>query len=82
MKIDVQGYELNVLIGARQTIEKYIKYIYVELSFVHFYQGQPLVDDVVSLLKEYGFGLVGIFNPQIGDANELQQADFLFCRDA
>jgi FkbM family methyltransferase len=81
MKIDVQGYEFKVLLGASQTIKSFIKYIYVELSFVEFYQDQALAGSVVSLLNDLGFCLIGVYNIQDNTNDELLQADFLFRRN-
>ena len=39
LKIDTQGYELEVLKGAARTLDR-IDYILVETSFVPLYEGQ------------------------------------------
>ena len=41
LKIDVQGFEIEVLKGCNALINK-ISYIYVECSFLELYQGQAL----------------------------------------
>jgi FkbM family methyltransferase len=56
VKVDVQGYELEVLGGAERTLTDALA-IESELSFVELYEGQPLFDDVVAWLREAGFVL-------------------------
>ena len=54
MKLDVQGYELHVLRGGTQFLDRVVG-LDCEVSLVPLYDGQPLVDDVVSWLRERGF---------------------------
>jgi len=58
--IDVQGYEIEVLKGAEKCL-KNIKYIYVECSNDGFemYENCSKASNVVELLKEHGFTLIG-----------------------
>jgi FkbM family methyltransferase len=78
LKIDVQGYELEVLKSAEDFLP-YFDCVYVETSFVVFYEGQPLTDEVIDFLHARGFRLCGVHNlahhPRTGTA---LQADFLF----
>ncbi len=74
MKIDVQGFEENVIRGAVETLKK-VKVIIVELSFVELYSGQPMFEKIYGLLKESGFVYCGswhqLLNPK--DGRILQQ---------
>jgi len=54
LKIDVQGFELNVLKGAINTFSK-IDFIYLEYSNNKQYQGQPTFHDLYSFLYENGY---------------------------
>lgn len=47
LKIDVQGFELEVLKGANNVL-KHINYIYCECSYIEFYSGQPLVNEIIN----------------------------------
>jgi FkbM family methyltransferase len=76
MKIDVQGAELRALQGC-DWLEQ-VDFVYVELSFVELYEGQPLFSDVATYLMERGFTLAGVFNQVSTDAFGPTQADFLF----
>ena len=79
LKLDVQGYELNVLRGAAQTLGS-CKYVYAECSEVELYEGQALKQEVSDFLKSNGFVEKGMFNPEY-QQSELIQADYLFQRD-
>jgi FkbM family methyltransferase len=78
MKIDVQGAELRALQGC--TWLEQIDFIYVELSFVELYEGQPLFSDVATYLMAKGFTLAGAFNQVTTAAFGPTQVDFLFRR--
>ena len=82
MKIDVQGFEENVLKGAMEVLSK-VSVIIIELSFVELYAGQPLFDSVYSLLKSIGFEYAGCWHQGMSpkDGAFLQQ-DGLFIRKA
>lgn len=59
MKIDVQGWELNVLRGSRNTLQG-VKLIELEVEFNPQYINQPLFADVDKYLREEGFSLIGL----------------------
>lgn len=79
MKIDVQGYELEVLKGVRDQLGR-IDVIYIEASFLQLYQGQPLAADVIDVLNGDGFRLTTIHNLVTAPDGRAVQADFLFER--
>ena len=55
--MDVQGAELNVLIGSDNFINK-IKTIWLEVADVEFYKNQVLRNDIENFMKKKGFFLV------------------------
>ncbi len=62
LKIDTQGYELEVLGGANQSLEsRGVPLIYAEVSFVPYYEGQPLFDEVYRYAYSRGYRLVAIY---------------------
>lgn len=80
LKLDVQGYELNVLRGATETL-KSCAYVYAECSEVALYDGQALRTEVEAFLGSHGFNIQGRYNEQL-DKGQLIQADYLFARRA
>ena len=79
MKIDVQGFELEVLKGSKQVL-KYIDYLYIEASSVELYKNQPLIENIKDFLFKEGFFLEGSFNQSYGKNNKLIQGDYLFSK--
>jgi FkbM family methyltransferase len=79
LKIDVQGFEYEVLLGATALVGA-IKWIFVEASFMELYTGQRLFPEIEQLLAGYGYEEIGRFNMVSDDSNEPVQADILFQR--
>ena len=78
IKLDVQGYEANVLKGGPECL-RCATAVIVEVSFVAFYRNQSLFADIVGLLGSYGFDLHAFgMNTPLGQP--LAQADALFLR--
>ena len=81
LKIDVQGYEDQVLMGAKNNIDK-IKLIKLELSLVNLYEGDKLFNYYFSKLEALGFKIwdlePGHRNPYNG---KLLQFDGIFVKD-
>jgi FkbM family methyltransferase len=81
LKIDVQGFELEVLSGAKKTLNA-AEVICMEVSFIPYNQGAPLIVDVLPVMKSYGFlplDFVGFFRKM--NDNMLIQADMLFINE-
>lgn len=78
LKVDVQGGELGVFEGCDKLGD--VDFIYVELSFVELYEGQPLFDDVSAYLVDRGFTVIGVFNQVLTREFGATQADVLFGR--
>ena len=79
LKIDVQGFELEVLRGADQLLQKDGD-VLVEASFEEFYEGQALIDEVVVAMHASGYRLRGIFSIAKGSDGTPLQGDLLFSR--
>ena len=79
LKIDVQGAELPVLVGAAEILSR-IDEILVECSFVELYRGQALADEIIEHLQTEGFRLSGVFSPSYASNGGCVQADLLFAR--
>ncbi|MBI2619511.1 MAG: FkbM family methyltransferase [Ignavibacteriales bacterium] len=78
MKVDVQGYELNVLRGAERSLPQ-IAMIIVETSFVELYKNQPLFHDVYKFLTGREFSYAGNFDQLLSPVNgAVLQSDAIF----
>ncbi|WP_158296473.1 FkbM family methyltransferase [Nocardioides albidus] len=78
-KIDAQGFEREVMAGARRCLEL-SSVVQLELSFTSLYEGGMLVDEAVSLLYADGYELVGLVPGFAGPDGHVLQADGLFLR--
>jgi len=80
MKLDVQGYEREVLKGATETL-KQTHVLEVELSMVPMYEGAPVLSEMLTLLEGMGYVLVS-FAPVFSDpqTGHLLQADGIFVK--
>ncbi len=54
VKLDVQGYELEVLRGASRLWDS-AKVFFIETSLYRYWEGAPVIADVVSFFREHGF---------------------------
>jgi FkbM family methyltransferase len=79
LKIDVQGFELEVLAGATHLLEGDGD-ILVESSFAELYAGQALADEVISKMYSCGYRLRGVYSLVSGRDGAPLQADFFFSR--
>jgi hypothetical protein len=61
LKIDVQGGELDVLMGAPNTLKRTV-FVHCEVEFAPVYQNQPLFSDFDAHLRAAGFELIDIVN--------------------
>jgi hypothetical protein len=52
LKMDVQGYELEVLKGGAETM-KHIDYVYCEINRDELYEGNAFVEDLDVFLADY-----------------------------
>jgi FkbM family methyltransferase len=77
LKIDVQGFELEVLKGCQSTLSKFT-HVYVECSFIELYEGQALANEIIDFLHKNNFVLIGIHNTYYSRNGQAVQADFLF----
>jgi len=80
LKLDVQGYELEVLRGAEIFLQR-VESVYCEVSFAELYKGQPLADEIIAWLKnKQRFELSGIYHLSFDPSGKSVQADMLFRR--
>jgi len=75
LKIDVQGYELEVLKGSKKNLNG-IDYILLEISSKEMYKNQPPKAKIISFLRNKNFKLIKVLNKSYTD--DYWQADYLF----
>lgn len=80
IKIDAQGYEHEVLHGAKETL-KQTRLVEAELSLVQLYDGQVLYRELIDHLNALGFDLISLergFEDE--SSGRLLQMDGIFAR--
>jgi FkbM family methyltransferase len=80
LKVDVQGYELEVLRGGAQTLAR-AEVVLLEVSLLEYNQGAPLMPEVVAFMDSAGFvpyDVCGQFRRETDAA--LCQIDIMFVR--
>ena len=80
VKMDVQGFEDRVIRGAPETLAR-ASAVISEVSFAGLYEGQPLFEDILDLMRSLHFrcgGMLGGFSDL--DTGEMLEADALFIR--
>jgi FkbM family methyltransferase len=77
LKLDVQGFEKNVLEGATHLLTK-VDFLVFEASFVSMYKGEPLFDEMNAFLNAKGFEVLVPVGYLEGNDNSILQMDFLY----
>jgi FkbM family methyltransferase len=78
LKLDVQGYELEVLKGAQDTLPR-VSAVLAEVNLIDIHKGAPLLDELVLFMRDMGFltyDICGLARRPLDRA--LWQADFIF----
>jgi len=81
IKVDVQGAEIQVLAGAKRTLQE-TEAVILEVSLFGFWIGGPQFYDVIARMKEYGFvayDFCGFLHRPFDNA--LSQVDVIFARE-
>lgn len=78
LKLDVQGFELEVLKGSLGILPK-IRYVLLEISLVSLYTGQPTLLELLTFLDLHGYEVTEFFNFQ-RSRGRLIQFDLLVSR--
>jgi len=80
LKLDVQGFELEVLAGAPVTLQS-VDAILVEVAFDRAYEGQPLFPEVDGWLRSAGWALSGPIDAR-REGGTIVELDCLYERPA
>lgn len=79
LKLDVQGFELEVLKGAEKLLYL-IDYIITEISFVEIYENQVLSNDLINFLNNKSFSIIEKCNMNYLNGKPFQE-DVLFAKN-
>jgi len=81
IKIDTQGYEVEILKGGEKTLE-HAEFVLLEISFLDVYINCPLAVDVINFMNGHGFVIYDICSIMRRPVDKaLFQADFLFVKE-
>jgi len=80
LKIDVQGYELEVLAGALKYLSN-CEFVLMEASLIPVNKGCPLIADVIAFMDKQGFRLLDFCSQIRRKDKALWQTDLLFIRE-
>jgi FkbM family methyltransferase len=81
LKLDTQGYDLEVLAGADETLQ-HVSVLQTEVPLLHIYEGMPSLVDVLDTVKGLGFAIAGFFPVNHDRRLRLVEADLVFVRNA
>ena len=79
IKLDVQGYELEVLKGGACALAS-AEFVLLEVSVWQYNENSPLIDEVVAFMSEAGFATYDLFDINRRPDGTLLQLDVLFVR--
>ena len=77
IKIDVQGYEFEVLKGAGNILRQ-TKYIIIEVSENEIYKGQSLTNEIINYLENFNFSSTNETEFYQIPGTKFKQKDILF----
>jgi FkbM family methyltransferase len=81
IKIDTQGYELEILKGGEKALA-HAEFVLLEVSFLDIYVNCPLAIDVINFMKQHGFVIYDICSLMRRPLDRaLFQSDFLFVKE-
>lgn len=58
VKIDVEGYEQNVILGGLKTIEKFRPILFIEISYENLVQQHSSPIEIIKLINQFGYSFV------------------------
>ncbi len=81
LKIDAQGYELQILKGALETLLS-VEAVLLEIAIIEINEGAPLLHDVMEFMRSHGFVAYDILELHRRPLDKaLNQVDVMFVRE-
>lgn len=80
LKIDVQGYELEVLRGAKKLLKK-VELVLMEVSLIPVNKGCPIMSEVISFMADHDFRVLDFCSQIRRGDGFLWQIDLLFIKN-
>jgi FkbM family methyltransferase len=79
LKLDVQGFELSVLLGSKSFLEKCL-FVQIEVSFSPTYTGGAHAGEIILVMRNYGFECIEILDllRDKSGTHKIIEADLLF----
>lgn len=62
LKLDLQGYELEALRGARKLLSRGVPCVFTEINFIPLYEGSALFSDIDVFMRRSGYRLLNLYN--------------------
>lgn len=82
IKADVQGAELDVMMGASHILAD-TEYVILEVSFFQFFTGGPQISELITFMKEQGFVPYDVFDYQYRLLDgAMSQVDIAFVKES
>ncbi len=79
LKLDVQGYELRVLKGARELLAgRKIGCLVLEVTFIPLYEQQATIQELITLLSDHQYDLMGFYNFAHSAHHRLMWCELMF----
>lgn len=79
LKLDVQGFEGEVLDGAREFLKR-VDYLLYESAFAQMYQGERTFSDMFDFVRALGFELIAPLDFWTGPSKRICEVDLLWRR--
>jgi len=79
VKLDIEGFEVEALRGCQRLLESnQIDFLFIEVSLVPSYEGQPLIEDVIGYLRNYKYIPYNFYGNNETDLRESVITNILF----
>jgi FkbM family methyltransferase len=78
LKIDTQGFELNILKGAKKSLKKVIHFVEVEIIICDYYEKKINLHEIDSIMCKNNFDLFNLQNVSYNKDSQIKWFDMLY----